>query len=379
MSRTSLAGAGDHEVRRLARTLVRGVRELDLAGDLDAAHLPWERSGPWDVRLFSLSRHVGADGRVCVHDRPHWVLAVRARDERARWEHLPGLLTVLRLAPGTHPVVAPDATPAGEPLWWVWRPADARVRHAPDKGGIFPHPDALEAVRAAVEATHAFLRAREADQAAARAAAEELARRDVEEAAGRFRVVAVDAPWSSQLAHPEPAEDPNACSACGVPTWDGCGYELAAFTGPGRWRPRGLRLETEELRLCPDCQADTDKLVAELFTRHGTGCCLHVALDDHNLEDDSIAFVKGWARDKGHTLCELIADRYAAFDLAERRARCGLRPDGSAEAAVAPEVLPAPAPRPAEPPRMRGGGGGGLMLALLLGLGALGPSPDDPR
>lgn len=366
MSRPSLAGAGNHEVRGLARTLVRGVRVLDLRAELDAAHLPWERSGPWDVRLFVLDEYFEPRGTVLFGaSAAHWLLAVRARDERARWEHLPALLAVLRVPPGTHPLVAPADTPAGEPLWWFWRPASARVRHAPDKPGRPPLAESVEFVRGAIVRTHDALRALEADRAAARAAAEARARQDVDEAAGAFRVVRLDAPWSGHL-HPVPpeADELDTCTACGAPTFDGCGYELAAYTGPARPR-RGEPRADGELRLCPSCENDPRKLLEVLYTRAGAGCCLHVVVDDHNLEDESVAFVQGVARERGHTFCARIADQHAAMTLADRRALHGLRPDGSSEDERPVEVLP----RPTRPR----GGGGALGLLLMLGLLA---SPD---
>ena len=47
--------------------------------------------------------------------------------------------------------------------------------------------------------------------------------------------------------------------------------------------------------------------VRELYARHPAGCCLHIVLDDGNVDDDSVRFCVGYAVGEGHTECEWLA------------------------------------------------------------------------
>lgn len=178
-------GADPHELRRLARTVVRKAVHFSLT-DVDdfergVGFKPtdaWaERTGPWNV------------GLLCISTEPEfWLLAVVAMDDRARWEHLPPFLTVMRVPPGTPPLVRAEDTPPGQPLYWFWRPGrgDATSRHAPAKAGL-PAPDEHAAgMRYLIEREHAAIRAAAARRADAERAAEALADRDVAEAQAEF-------------------------------------------------------------------------------------------------------------------------------------------------------------------------------------------------
>ena len=49
-------------------------------------------------------------------------------------------------------------------------------------------------------------------------------------------------------------------------------------------------------------------LVRELYGRHSAGCCLHVVLDDGNVQDDSVRFCIEWARGRGCAECERLGE-----------------------------------------------------------------------
>lgn len=60
-------------------------------------------------------------------------------------------------------------------------------------------------------------------------------------------------------------------------------------------------------------------LVGRIYDHHGAGCCLHIAIDDGNLDDDDVDFCIGVARERGHKLCENAATMLRAVPAAERR------------------------------------------------------------
>jgi hypothetical protein len=39
----------------------------------------------------------------------------------------------------------------------------------------------------------------------------------------------------------------------------------------------------------------------------GSGCCLHIVLDDFNVEDSHVEFCIGYARSEGHADCEALS------------------------------------------------------------------------
>lgn len=41
----------------------------------------------------------------------------------------------------------------------------------------------------------------------------------------------------------------------------------------------------------------------------GAGCCLHIALDDGNLEDSSLEWCLKYARERGHEFCVDLAEK----------------------------------------------------------------------
>lgn len=116
----------------------------------------------------------------------------------------------------------------------------------------------------------------------------------------------------------EPMTEDPSCAACGLPTWPDCGYTLAPYFGPARYHE-----PDEEILLCVECASSPAAVVREHVDRQPTGCCLHIVTDDHNLGDDSVAFVRKWAVDHGHSFCVLVADRIGALPFAERMALFG--------------------------------------------------------
>lgn len=86
------------------------------------------------------------------------------------------------------------------------------------------------------------------------------------------------------------------------------------------------------LGLDEDCDrwplASVEEGVGILYERNGVGCCLHIALDDYNLEDDSLDFCIDWARKAGHPLCEGLAKEIRLMSLVERYRLCGLPDTG---------------------------------------------------
>src|SRR5690606_3318945 len=55
-----------------------------------------------------------------------------------------------------------------------------------------------------------------------------------------------------------------------------------------------------------------------VYRRHAAGCCLHVVLDDANVDDDSVDICKVYARQRGHTACEILAEVISTMSIDER-------------------------------------------------------------
>jgi hypothetical protein len=58
--------------------------------------------------------------------------------------------------------------------------------------------------------------------------------------------------------------------------------------------------------------------IAAFTLANPVGCCLHVVLDDGNLDNDSVAFCQRWARNKGHDECIAVADLLARMSRTQR-------------------------------------------------------------
>lgn len=111
------------------------------------------------------------------------------------------------------------------------------------------------------------------------------------------------------------------CYACGAEAYPDAPFGLEPFTGPALG-PYSSAPRTGHFHVCTSCLADHDALrtlLRVLYERHGTGCCLHVVVDDHNVDDSSVDFCLGWAKEHGHSFCELLAQRLRALPEHERR------------------------------------------------------------
>ncbi len=49
------------------------------------------------------------------------------------------------------------------------------------------------------------------------------------------------------------------------------------------------------------------------------GCCLHIVLDDENLETSNVDFCVGFAQEQGHSDCEKLATMMLDLDEEERK------------------------------------------------------------
>lgn len=63
---------------------------------------------------------------------------------------------------------------------------------------------------------------------------------------------------------------------------------------------------------------DVLPLVQELYRRSCVGCCLHIVLDDGNLEDSSVKFCLGYAIEQGHQECMYLATMLLAMSRTQR-------------------------------------------------------------
>ena len=92
--------------------------------------------------------------------------------------------------------------------------------------------------------------------------------------------------------------------------------------------------KNEVFMLCEMCTKDLgtngDFALLKLHTSYvvSNGCCLHVTLEDYNVDDDSIKFCKEYAVKKEHALCARVADYLATIPAEQRketiiRSRCG--------------------------------------------------------
>lgn len=60
-------------------------------------------------------------------------------------------------------------------------------------------------------------------------------------------------------------------------------------------------------------------LVRALYARHCAGCCLHILLDDGNVEDAHADFCIDYAMGEGHAECLRLAQLLRAMSKTQRR------------------------------------------------------------
>ncbi len=63
---------------------------------------------------------------------------------------------------------------------------------------------------------------------------------------------------------------------------------------------------------------DVLPLVNDLYKRAPVGCCLHVVLDDWNVDNHSVDFCIEQARTQGHGQCEELARTLRAMSRTQR-------------------------------------------------------------
>jgi hypothetical protein len=51
----------------------------------------------------------------------------------------------------------------------------------------------------------------------------------------------------------------------------------------------------------------------------GAGCCLHIVLDDGNIQDDHVAFCLNKARERGHLECIACAEKLLLMSKTQRK------------------------------------------------------------
>lgn len=64
--------------------------------------------------------------------------------------------------------------------------------------------------------------------------------------------------------------------------------------------------------------------IDDIYADAPTGCCMHVVLDDNNIEDDSVRFCLDWARKAGCERCARFATAYLDVPESIRAAIQGL-------------------------------------------------------
>ena len=60
------------------------------------------------------------------------------------------------------------------------------------------------------------------------------------------------------------------------------------------------------------------QLTARLYQRSAVGCCLHILVDDCNIEDRHVDFCIAYAEERAHTECAELAKAYKELSLADR-------------------------------------------------------------
>ena len=68
-------------------------------------------------------------------------------------------------------------------------------------------------------------------------------------------------------------------------------------------------------------RADVRPVIAAIYGRPdgGTGCCLHIALDDGNLTDDNLRFCGLWAIEAMHADCLFVSLSMLRMTSTQRR------------------------------------------------------------
>jgi hypothetical protein len=64
---------------------------------------------------------------------------------------------------------------------------------------------------------------------------------------------------------------------------------------------------------------EIEPFVRDLYRRSCVGCCLHIVLDDGNIEDGNVKFCVEYAREMGHAECEKLASMMLLMSKTQRK------------------------------------------------------------
>lgn len=79
-------------------------------------------------------------------------------------------------------------------------------------------------------------------------------------------------------------------------------------------------------------------LAWDIYRDHAAGCCLHVALDDGNLEDGHVSWLLSYAREHGHPACIALAEMMQRSSRTQREKLYGNRRAYALDAVPRPTV-----------------------------------------
>jgi len=60
-------------------------------------------------------------------------------------------------------------------------------------------------------------------------------------------------------------------------------------------------------------------LVKQLYRTRAAGCCLHIVLDDGNVEDGSVKYCINYAKEQGHNDCDVLANILLSMSKTQRK------------------------------------------------------------
>lgn len=60
-------------------------------------------------------------------------------------------------------------------------------------------------------------------------------------------------------------------------------------------------------------------MVWALYASHSAGCCLHIVLDEGNIDDGSVQFCIDHAAEQGHDACKKLAELLLKMSKTQRR------------------------------------------------------------
>jgi hypothetical protein len=73
-----------------------------------------------------------------------------------------------------------------------------------------------------------------------------------------------------------------------------------------KWKILGTGPYNEEVVLCGICSETPRDPKNLLFGIDGSGCCMHIVVEDGNVKDEDVHWCINYAKEKGHTFCEAV-------------------------------------------------------------------------